>query len=106
MECMGRLANRADILVAGEIRQRRPISHEGPAIDEPDLDVEAEGIENQSEEGALAQTSVRHHLDSVRKAFTVRLLEAYRTKVVTNSGTRRAIPHYWRGQASFASSLA
>lgn len=93
---MGRLANRADILVAGEIRQRRPIIREGPAIDEPELDVEAERTENQSEEGALAQTSVRYHLDSVRRAFTVRLLKAYKTEIVTNSGTRRAILHYWR----------
>ena len=88
---MGRLANRADVLVASEIRQRRPIFREGPAIDEPDIDVEAERTDNQSEEGALAQTSVRHHLQSVRRAFTVRLLKAYRTEVVTNSGTRRAI---------------
>ena len=99
---MGSLANRADILVAGEIRQRRPIFREGPAIDEPELDVEGERTENQSQEGALAQTSVRHHLDSVRSAFTVRLLEDYRTEVVTNSGTRRAISRCWRGQASFA----
>ena len=88
---MGRLANRADILVAGDIRQRRPIFREGPAIDELELDIDAERTENQSEEGALAQTSVRHHLDSVRRAFTVRLLKAYKTQVVTNSGTRRAI---------------
>ena len=88
---MGRLANRADILVASEIRQRRPTVREGPAPDEPDLVIEAERTEDQSEEGALAQTSVQHYLDSVRRAFTVRLLKAYRTEVVTNRGTRRAI---------------
>ena len=88
---MGRLANRADILVASEIRQRRPIIREGPAIDEPESDVEAERIESQSDEGTSAQTSVQHRLDSVRMAFTVRLVKAYRTEAVTNSGTRRAI---------------
>ena len=76
---MGRLVNQADILVESEIRQRRPIFREGPVIDEIEADVEAERTENQSDDGALAQTSVRRHLDSVRRTFTVRLLKPCRT---------------------------
>ena len=72
---MGRLANRADILVANEIRKRRPIIREGSAVDETESDVVAESADNQSDESALAQTSVRRHLDAVRTAFTVRLLK-------------------------------
>lgn len=79
---------KADILVESEIRQRRPIIREDPAIDEIESDVEAECTENQSEGGALAQTSVRRHLDSVRRTFTVRLIKPDRTEIVTNGGTR------------------
>lgn len=103
---MGRLANQADILVESAIRKRRPITREGHAIDEIESDVEADRTENQSEDGALAQTSVRRHLDSVRRTLTVRLLKPYRTEIVTNGGTRRAILRYYRGLGSFASSLA
>lgn len=62
---IGRLANQVDILVTSDVQQRRPIIREGPAIDEVESDVEAECTENQSEDGALAQMSVRRHLDSV-----------------------------------------
>ena len=103
---MGRPANRADILVASEIRQRRPIFRKGPAIDETESDVEVERTENQSEKSALAQTSVRRRLDAVRRALTVRLLKPHRIEIATNGGTRRAILRYWPGLASFASSLA
>ena len=103
---MGRPANRADVLVASEIRQRRPISREGPAVDETESDVEVIRTENQPEKSALAQTSVWRRLDNVRGVFTVRLLELYRTEIVTNGGARRVILRYWHGQASFASSLA
>ena len=103
---MGRSANRADILVASEIRQRRPILRQGPAIDKTESDVEVERTENQLEKSALAQTSARRRLDAVRRAFTVRLLQPHRIEIVTNGGTRRAILRYCHGLASFASSLA
>ena len=75
---MGRPANRADILVASEIRQRRPIIREGPAIDETESDVEVKRTENQVEKNALAQRSVRRRLDDLRRALTVRLLKPHR----------------------------
>lgn len=87
---MGRFADQADILVESEIRQRRPIIREGPVIDEVESDVEAECTKNQSEDGTLAQTFIRRHLNSVRRSFTVRLLKPYRIEAVTNSGARRA----------------
>ena len=88
---MGRLANEVDILVESNIRQRRPIFREGPAIDEVKSDAEADGTEDQSEDGALARTSARRHLDFLRRTFTVRLLKPYKTEIVINGRTRRAI---------------
>ena len=91
---MARLANQLDILIESEVRQRRPIIREGPAIDEEESDIEAECTDTQSKDGALVQTSVQRHLDVVRRTFTVRLLEPYRTEIVTDGGIRRAILHY------------
>lgn len=91
---MGRLADQADIFVESEIRQRRPTIREGPIIDEVESDVEAEGTNNQSEDGTLAQTSVRRHLNYVRRSFTVRLFKLYRIGAVTNGGARTATSRY------------
>lgn len=70
------------------------MTQECPAIDEIQSDVEVECSENQYEDGALAQTSFRRHLGSVRRTFTVRSLKPYRTEIVTNGGTCRAILRY------------
>ena len=75
---MGRFADQADILVESEIRQRRPIIREGPVIDEMESDVGAESTKNQLEDGTLAQTSIRRHLNSVLRSLIVRLLKPYR----------------------------
>lgn len=91
---MGRFADQTDILVESEIRQRRPIIREGPVIDEVESDVEAEHTKVQSEDGTLAQTSVRRHLNYMRRSFTVRLFKPYRIGAVTNGGARRATSRY------------
>ena len=91
---MGRLANQTDILVESEIRQRRPIIREGPVIVETGSDVEAEYTQNQSDDGVLVQTSIRYHLNSVRRSITVRLLKPNRIEVVTNGGACRATSRY------------
>lgn len=91
---MGRYTDQADILVESEIRQRRPMIREGPVIDEVESDVEVERTKNQSEHGTLAQTSLRRHLNSVRRTCTVRLLKPYRIKAVTDGGARRATLRY------------
>lgn len=85
---MGRLADQADILVQTGIRQRRPIIKEGSIIDGVKSDIEAERAQNKSEDVTLAQTSVRHHLHSVRRSFTVRFLKPSRIGAVTDGGAQ------------------
>ena len=77
-----------------EIRQRRPTIKEGPIADEFESDVDAEGTNNQSKDGTMAQTFIRRHLNSVRKSLTVRLFKPYWIGLVTNGGTRRATSRY------------
>ena len=72
---MRRLANQTDILVESEIRQRRPIIRQGPALDNSESEVEAESTKEQSKDGLSGQMFIRRHLSSVRGAFTVRLFE-------------------------------
>ena len=67
---------------------------EGPVIDEVESDVEAKYTKNQSEDSTLAQTSIRRHLNSVRRSFAVRFLKPYRIGAVTNGGARRATSRY------------
>lgn len=81
---MRRLADLADILKESEIRQRRPIVRARPAIREMESDAEAESTENQSEDDALAQTSVRRPLSFVRRTLTVRLLKPYKNEIINN----------------------
>jgi hypothetical protein len=69
------LANQTDILAESEIRQRRPIIRQGPALDDSESDVETESTKKQLEDGAPGQMFIRRHLGSVREMFTVRLFE-------------------------------
>ena len=79
---MLKLVDHADILVESEIRQRRPVFRNDPVIDEVESNAEVERTENQSKNSMLAQTTIRHYLNSVRTSFTVSLLKPYRIETV------------------------
>jgi len=61
---------RGNILIESEIRQRRPIIRQGPALDESQSDVEAEDTKKQLEDCASGQM---FRLNFVRRTFIVRL---------------------------------
>ncbi|KAI9799108.1 MAG: hypothetical protein M1825_004875 [Sarcosagium campestre] len=58
---------RENILVESEIRQRRPIVRQDPALDDAESDVEAESTEEQLGNDV---SSIRHHLNAARGIFT------------------------------------
>ena len=91
---MRRNVNELDILVKSEIRQRRPISRQGPTFEYSDSDVEAKTTRKQSDENASAWMFIRHHINSVRRTLTVRPFRVQSIDTIANCGTCRATLHY------------
>ena len=87
---MRRLANQTDILFENEIRQRRPIIRQSHAVHDLDSDIKTKTTKEQSENDAPGS----RHLNSLWRAFTVRLLKALKGDIIANNETRRATTHY------------
>ena len=78
-------------MVESEIRQRRPIIRESSVIGEVESIVEAGDTENKrADDDNSVQTTIRRHLNSLRRSFAVSLPKPNRIKAVTNSGAQRA----------------
>lgn len=73
---MRKPANQSDILIENEIRQRRPIIGQHPSLDNSESDDETKTVKEHSEGGASGQTRIRRNLNSVQRAFTVRLFKS------------------------------